>query len=142
LYVLSEEEGEDVGTEREPIGVQSLAAAGLVVVTRPESEEETATYIDFAADLDDGEAMTCALALHRNCDVATDERKAIRILGERTPHVAVRTTATLIKAWVDRTQLDRRIVRQTLQSVQTRGRFRPGQQDPLQSWWELMLQEE
>lgn len=142
LYILTEEEGEDAGAEREAIGVETLTAASLADVVRPESEEEMATYIDFATNLDDGEAMTCALALHRNCDVATDERKAIRILGERAPHIVVHTTASLIKAWAELTQMDRRIVRQTLQSIQIRGRFRPGQREPLRTWWETMLQEE
>jgi len=142
LYILLEDEGEDGTAEREAIGVQPLITADLLAMMRPESEEDEAAYIDFAADLDDGEAMTCALAVHRNCDVATDERKAIRILGERAPHVVVHTTASLIKAWADLSQADRQIVRRTLQSIQIRGRFRPGRQEALQSWWETMVLED
>lgn len=141
LYILLEDEGEDVTAEREVISAQPLITAGLVAVMRPESEEEEAAYIDFAVDLDDGEAMTCALGVRRSFDVATDERKAIRILGERAPNVVVHTTASLIKAWADLSQADRQIVRRTLQSIQIRGRFRPGRQEPLQTWWETMVQE-
>ncbi len=141
LYILSEE-GEDAPAHREAINVQPFMVAGLLGILRPESEEEPAAYIDFAAGLDDGEAMTCALAVNRTYDVATDERKTIRILGERAPYVVVHTTVSLIKAWADISLVERTIVRQVLQSVQIRGRFRPGRHEPLSPWWEAMVQEE
>jgi len=141
LYILPRDEIEDITSEPEAVSVQALSNAGLVEVMRLDSEEEEATYIDFAAALDDGEAMTCALAILRNCDVATDERKAIRVLSERAPRVVVHTTAGLIKAWADLIEADPQTVQLTLRSIQVRGRFRPGRLEPLQLWWETSLRD-
>lgn len=146
LFILTESDpkvGRDnATTEREAIRLQPLIAAGLLEIVRPESEEEVAAYIDFATDLDDGGAMTCALGARRNCDVATDERKANRILDQRAPHVMVHSTASLIKGWADITQMNRQVVRRTLESIQVRGRFRPGSKEPHLPWWESMLHED
>jgi predicted nucleic acid-binding protein len=139
LYVLPERQAEGEAAERESLNVESLVDAGLVTLARPESEDEENAYINLAADLDDGEAMTCALAILRHCDVATDERKAIRILRERGAQVAVHTTPSLIRAWAVLSNTDRRIVRAVLQSIETRGRFRPGSHDSLRWWWEESL---
>src|SRR5947208_17094709 len=56
--------------------LQALIDQGLLTVVSPGSEEEQDTFIDFAVHLDDGEAMTGAIAVHRNWAIATDDRKA------------------------------------------------------------------
>lgn len=139
LYILPEDVAEEPSTEAEAVSIEPFVASGLLTVLQLASEEEANTYIDFAADLDDGEAMTCALAIHRGCDVATDERKAIRILGVRAPQVAIQTTARLVRWWAEAGHVDPLVVRLALRSIQFRGRFRPGKSDPLRSWWESIL---
>ena len=138
-YILPEREPEKPSTEAEPVSIEPLVASGLLEVLEPETEQEAGTYIDFAADLDDGEAMTCALAIHRSFHIATDERKAIRILAERAPQVVVHTTSSLVRWWSEVRHTDPQVVRRTLDAIQVRGRFRPGKTDPLLSWWESML---
>lgn len=139
LYILPEREPAEPPTEAEPVSIEPLVASGLLEVLQPDSEQEAGTYIDFAAELDDGEAMTCALAIHRSYDIATDERKAIRILAERAPQVAVHTTSSLVRWWSEVGHVDPQVVRRALNAIQVRGRFRPGKTDPLLSWWESML---
>lgn len=139
LYILPESEPAEPLTEAEPVSIEPLVVSGLLEVLQPESEKEAGSYIDFAADLDDGEAMTCALAVHRSYDIATDERKAIRILAERAPQVVVHTTSGLVRWWAEVGHVDPQIVRRTLNAIQVRGRFRPGKTDPLLSWWESVL---
>ena len=41
--------------------------------------------MDLSAVIDDGEAITGAIALHRGYAVAIDDRKARRVLGKRVP---------------------------------------------------------
>ena len=67
--------------EREPVEIGSLVTTGLIQVITLDNEAEAITFIDLASEMDDGEAMTCALAMHRECDVATDNRKARRVLS-------------------------------------------------------------
>lgn len=139
LYILPEDVAAEPLIEAETVSIEPLVAAGLLDVLQPESEQEVGTYIDFAADLDDGEAMTCALAIHRGYDIATDERKAIRILAERAPQVVVHTTSSLVRWWSEVGHADPQAIRRALNAIQVRGRFRPGKTDPHLSWWESML---
>jgi predicted nucleic acid-binding protein len=139
LYILPEGGNVETPSEPDAISLAALTSGGLAEIMRPESEEEQAAYVNFAAVLDDGEAMTCALAVLRSCDVATDERKAIRVLGERASHVDVHTTVALVKEWADLVGASPQAVRQTLESIRTRGRFRPGTHEPLLQWWESAL---
>ena len=67
----------------EPVDLSSLVDEGLVRVMALETPGEEATFVELAALVDDGEAITGALAAHRQCALATDDRKARRVLGER-----------------------------------------------------------
>ena len=51
--------------EREPVEIGPLVTTGLIQVITLNSEAEAITFIDLASEMDDGEAMTCALAMHR-----------------------------------------------------------------------------
>jgi hypothetical protein len=126
--------------EPQPVSAETLISAGLVARVRPETESELAAYVDFASVLDDGEAMTCALASLHGYDIATDERKAIRVLRERAPHVAVHTTPALIRTWIELAKVDRATAALVVSNIETRGRFRPGRHEPLQAWWQSLLQ--
>src|SRR5712692_6705387 len=68
LYTRRGGSGEDAD-EKDPIDFHPLVALGLLEVLCVETADEAASYIGFAAELDDGEAMTCALALHRGAEV-------------------------------------------------------------------------
>lgn len=71
----------DDADERDKLDLAPLIAVDLLSVVGIATEEEAASFIDFAAALDDGEAETCALAYHRGVIVATDDRKARRLCG-------------------------------------------------------------
>src|SRR5436305_9461663 len=62
--------------------MESLALLDLA------TEDEVAGFVRFAAELDDGEASVCALAVVGHGTVATDDRKALRVLGRIAPHIA------------------------------------------------------
>ncbi len=138
LYVRqggSDENADD----REPVDLRSLVTGGLLEVLQLETDAEAASFIGFAADLDDGEAMTCALAVHRRAAVATAARKARRVLGARAPEVRVLTTADLIKHWAESKRVSRPVLARVLTDVRERAHFAPGRHDPLQMWWEDVL---
>lgn len=138
LYVRRGGSGKDAD-DREPVVLQLLVSAGLLELWQVKTEDEVLSFIQFAAQLDDGEAMTCALAVHRGAAVATDDRKALRLLQARAPQVAVRTTASLIKTWAESCQVGDPDLRQVLADVRARARFAPGKHDALQGWWEAKL---
>ena len=123
----------------EAVVLQPLVATGLLDVWQPKSEAEYVSFVNFAAEIDDGEAMTCALALHRGGAVVTDDRKTLRVLARLAPAVPALTTSQVLRLWVDSSRVDQTVIRTALVDVQARARFAPGKHDPLVGWWEGIL---
>jgi hypothetical protein len=94
---------------------------------------ELAAYVAFAAELDDGEAMALAIARCRGWQLATDERKAIRLAGE--VGVPVLTTPAVLKRWVDVLGPSGTEVGAALSAIRDRARFLLSGRDPLCDWW-------
>lgn len=135
LYLEGPREEDD----REPVDLERFLLPGFLEIAQPETEQEIAGYVDFAVHLDDGEAMTCALAQARGGAVATDDRKALRLLRALEPPVPVLTTSVLLKNWADAISASPLDLKRVLTDVERRGRFRPGRADPLFEWWEAAV---
>jgi predicted nucleic acid-binding protein len=121
----------------ERISLDPLIGDRLLMRVGLEHEAEKAAYVDLAADLEDGEAMTIAIAAVRGFAVATDDRKARRIAAQRYGNslVLVRTTE-ILRAWVLDACVDDATVRTVLNRIETIARFRPANDDPLRDWWD------
>ncbi len=132
LYIRRIVEGD---AELEPVDLSPLVTAGLLAVLSPASEEELETFVDLAVDLDDGEAMTAALAIHRGSVLITDDRKAERLLAGR---VQLRPTLELIKAWAEAEHVSGDRLRAVLVAVYERG-YQPSRRHPLKPWWDASL---
>lgn len=126
LYV--EREG-----QQEPIDVAALVAEKtllIVTVTGP----EVATMVDYASEVDEGEAATLAIATHRRIPVATDDRGALRFISRRTLGLTVVRTSDLMLKWArGRTREEIGVV---LRRIESDARFRPGATDPNKAWWD------
>ena len=86
-----------------------------------------------AADLDDGEAMTGAIAANRGFAVAIDDRKARRVLGRKDSGLRLVSTLELVHRWsmgVSEEETNR-----ALQAMRYGARYVPGNRDPLYDWW-------
>jgi hypothetical protein len=132
-YVFRGGDGPDA-TEREPIDLGPLEKMGLITTLAADSEDETLTYIDLTLEMDDGEAMTGAIAVHGGFTVVTDDRKALRVLSERG--VTCETTLDLIKGWAERTNVPRNELRMALLNVRQRARYVPHRTHHLRAWWD------
>lgn len=126
----------DGSRSRVPIELRTLVTEGLLNAVRPESEAEIENYVEFATELDDGEAQAMAIAKHRGFVLLTDERKALQIA--QRPEVAVRTvtTAQILQNWVTNSKGNAARLPQVLQNIEERARFRPRQNTPDGEWWE------
>ena len=122
--------------EREAVDLHIYRSSGLLSVVALESPVELATFVDFALQVDDGEAAACALAIHRGGILISDDRKARRVLSQRSPQTPSLTTAEVLNDWVDRTGLKSDDVARLLRDIEERATFRPRRQDPLGTWWE------
>ena len=145
-YVLEQEalyiwlpEPDETREERVLVDLSQLVSEGLIHLMRLEQLEEELTFVDLAVSIDDGEATTGALAFHRGCSVATDDRKARRVLGERFPAVPVVSTLELLNLWAQ----DESVSNVELQAAMTRMRtgasYVPGYRDPLYGWWREVI---
>jgi hypothetical protein len=126
------------GTRRyEQIDLQPFIDCGLIIVVSPENEAENISFVNFAAALGgDGEAITGAIALHRNWSIACDDRRAIKFFAQSSPQLQVITTPELIKHWVDTTNPPLDNIRIALQRIRMQARYEPNTKHPLHFWWQ------
>ena len=116
-----------------PVDLSPLIAAGLLLVMRLETPSEQASFVELAAVLDDGEAVTGAIALNRGHLVAIDDRKARRVLGEKASGMRLVSTLELMRQWGASVPVQE--VGHALRAMQHGARYVPGQRDPLYAWW-------
>lgn len=116
--------------------LEALAGTGHLSIRGIESGRERSAFVRFAVDLDDGEASVCALALVHAGTVATDDRKALRLLSR--PEVGVPTVQTpeLLHHWARLSRADPARTRAALRAIRDRGRFYPRRDAPFFDWWE------
>lgn len=118
----------------ERISLAPLVADGLIerYELRPEEEE---LFVNLAADLDDGEAMTMAIAHNRGIKAAIDDRKARRIAMERLASLVLLRTTDIIHKWNQTALPDRQQLRSALPQIRDVARYQPSKDDPLREWW-------
>ena len=95
---------------------------------------EFALYLELAAIVDDGEAATIAVAIQRDLEIATDDRRARRLCQERHLAEPVRTVA-LLHSFADAAELSGDQVRDMITKVRDRASFLPPRADPDLKWW-------
>jgi len=120
----------------ESIDLQPFIDDNLLLLVDIETEVEANTYINFAERLDDGEAVTGAIALNRNWAIATDDSASVRLFQSSAPHIALVSTLDLVKYWVDTNSLTEDIIRETLLNIRVRGKYEPHRNHPLSKWWQ------
>lgn len=127
---------EDDTDQRETIDLSPLVDRGLIDVLSA-TGDELDTFIDLAITLDDGEAMTAALAIRRGYSIATDDRAALRVLNGR---VRIYSTLEILKQWADTLQVSENHLQDALASLRVRGSYMPGRGHPLRTWWIEILE--
>ncbi len=113
--------------------------AGLLMTCSIEGPAEETAYVNYALELDDGEAMSLAVAQERKFALATDDKKARRIIRDNAPDLLIMSTTQIIHAWAQgRGQIE---VPAAARRIQVRARFRPPDDDPLAHWRNSLLPE-
>lgn len=126
----------DFEAESERVPLDSLIESGALTVCSVEGEEEEALYVAYAAHLDDGEAMSLALAEARGFILATDDRKARRLFLEAAGDPGrLLSTPAILRQWATRVRLPRHALRDALLAVTNRARYFPPPTDPHFRWW-------
>ena len=129
LQKLQEEENDAV------LEFETAITQGLLKVVDFASEEEEESFVNYAADLDDGEAATFAIAVHRKWAVATDDDKAIKFIKRIFPNLQILSTPKIIKHWSEQERIDFSVLSKVLNTIRIKGRYIPPKNHPLRNWW-------
>ncbi len=133
LYIRKPDPDDAGKLVKEAIDLKPAFDAGVLRTCDAASEVETALFVELAMALDDGEAMSLAIAQSRSWTLATDDHKARRIAGERS--VPLLSTPELLKRWAIVTAASEMEVTRVLQNIENYARFRPNTNMPEADWW-------
>jgi len=138
LRILREnKEGEGLVVEH--IDLQPILNTGLLVMASLTSEAEYAKMVDLATVLEDGEAITAALALQRRWAIGVDGPATTALLRQHLPDVQIVSTPILIQQWVERSRPPSRALRAALQNMHQGTGYAPPVHHPLYPWWQEVL---
>jgi len=142
-YVYTEEvlpiQANLFGTAEQSNVLQTQINSGVLIITALNSGVEENTLVNLAASMHDGEANTCAIALCRRWDIASDDHKVLAVIRRLAPHIRVVTTPELLKHWADSTQVSADQLSTVLKNIQQRANYWPGQKHVLYSWWQTAI---
>jgi hypothetical protein len=120
------------------VDLTPLLVCGLLVeVELNDAEQES--FVALATQLDDGEARTAALAVHRGLCVVTDDRPTLRVLAELSPPVPTMTTPEWVKHWADAGAISSVTLSEVLRRIEVGAHFFPRRLHRLKGWWDSQL---
>ena len=119
-----------------PIDIRPFISSGALQVLSLTGSIEQRLFIENAAAVDDGEAMSLAIASCRQLELAMDDKAAIRFAREHFPGLRLWTTPELIKHWSDRVPISADVLSGAIIKIESRARYFPPQSHPLAHWWQ------
>ena len=120
----------------ESVKLDWLIKSSLLRLCDVEGDNEATLYVDYARRLDDGEAMSLAIAESRGYILATDDRKARRIFLESVgDSKCLTSTPELIRGWAERRSVPPARLKAALTRIQRNANFFPPRRDPNFAWW-------
>lgn len=122
--------------QREPIDLSPLFASGMLHLCDLQGQAEEDLYVGYAADLDDGEAMSLAISQSRGYYLATDDRKTRKLARETGLNIVLLTTAEILRVWAERNKPVPAALATAIRRISSRARFVPSPEDPNYSWWQ------
>lgn len=126
----------DLNAPPEEVKLDAYLESKHLTALELSSDEEKELYVDYATQLDDGEAMSLALVYSRGFSMASDDRKARRLFTEEIGDLKrLLSTSQILKEWSEKARMNTAEVKQVLTDVSRRGRFFPNSGDAHFDWW-------
>jgi hypothetical protein len=126
----------DSSAPPEEVKFDRFVESSFLTVYELSGDTEKGLYVDYAAELDDGEAMSLALVHSRGLTLASDDRKARRIFMEEIgDSKRLLSTSQILKDWAEKIGLEPTGLKRVLIEVSLRGRFFPNSGDAQFAWW-------
>ena len=128
------------GEIRDRVDLTDVIDDGLLAEIDLVGPEQAATFVDLASSMDDGEAISGALAYHHGHALATDDRKARREMAVRLPSVRLVSTLELLKQWAETAPVTPDELQTALMAMTSGASYVPRRSDPLYDWWRRVLE--
>lgn len=120
--------------DRDIIDVRGLIDTGTLALLEL-LDDELNRFVDFAREIDDGEAATFAVAATRGLRVVTDDRRAQRLAAAIDPPISIVGTSQLLRTWADANGVSPGRVAEVVRSIELRASYIPRRDDPHFAWW-------
>ncbi|MDT8427948.1 MAG: hypothetical protein RQ757_04195 [Pseudomonadales bacterium] len=127
--------GEDGSTVVVPLDMGQLVDNAVMGLVAPVSDEEMTDYLDFACEVDDGEAQALAIAKCRGYTLLTDDRKAMRLAARPDVNVATISTAEVLRVWASLDVAYVARLAEVIRRIEDLARFAPRKDSPDYAWW-------
>lgn len=121
--------------ENQSINLEPMVDDGLITIVTFDTEEEEETALSIAAVLDQDEADTGAIAIHRDWAMATDDRKARNLLAVKIETLQLVYTLDIVRHWANVNNIASAEIKTVLQNIRTAGRYKPRKSNPHYEWW-------
>lgn len=110
-------------------------SSGVLQVLELSGDEEQTLYVEQSIVVDDGEAMSIAIAAHRQLELAIDDKQAANHTRRTFPQARLWSTPEILKHWAEISHLDAEVLRETIHLIEIRSRYFPSKSHPLAEWW-------
>jgi hypothetical protein len=121
--------------DKEAVDLEPLVKNGELQILDVESTTERSLYVAYAVELDDGEAMSLALAQVRGIALATDDRKARALIAKQAASIDLWSTPRILQEWQAKQGISPGEMRVVLTQITNCSRFflKPTHRD--WPWW-------
>ena len=119
------------------VDLAPLIASGLLQVLELSGDEEQTLYVEQSIVVDDGEAMSIAIAAHRHLELAIDDKQAANHTHRTFPEIRLWSTPEILKHWSDVGSVGAAVLREAIKLIETRSRYFPAKSHPLAAWWRI-----
>lgn len=147
-YVLHQESlwiydgpSEAVREKKRPIDLQPFVSSHLLQVVDIEFPEEANLFVEFATKMDDGEALTGAIAVHRRWAIVVDDKRARNFFQREFSDLQMVYSLEIVKHWATTTKAPDAVVSTVLWGIRNRGVYVPANNHPLWVWWDSYMNE-
>ena len=112
-----------------------LIASGLLRVLELEGDAEEALYVEQSIVVDDGEAMSLAIAVNRKMELAMDDKQASNHARRTFAGLKLWSSPEILKHWIDTAAVPGERLQELIRLIEVRARYRPSKLHPLTGWW-------
>ena len=117
------------------VDIEPFIQSGVLQVLELAGEKEQTLYVEEAMVVDDGEAMSIAIAASRGLGLAIDDKQASSQVRRQFPALKLWTTPEILKRWAETTAAPAEDLRQTIQLIEQLAMYVQPKNHALAAWW-------